>query len=554
MVSRHSILSEKGIFHHVLNARPERAQIEAETIAQAGRPGTITVSTNMAGRGTDIILGGNAELLTRSRLKFELFHCLFESLIMRTEDFEVLGSDEEKEDFFKKSEAFLNTQRMPFMAMGQVLPSLSEASKALTTRAEDVIERISTDVEFARFNVSRLYETLPDKPLIVDSLSDESIKYYAIFNDMRTNAIRLLDSACDYAEFILRNEGSAAILKQPELYFRSDPTTMGDSYVLESIKSAALMILLEYTHECLCQQQEAINNGGLAVIATQLHDSRRIDNQLKGRAGRQGDPGMSMVFTSLDDMLFKITSRGTMKVLDMIGYVEYPIESPLMRSSLSNLQADLEGSYRKNRKQTYEFDEVLDVHRRQLYRLRRRILQGDRSTIRNHAQRFMQLVIDDILLQCVDCDKTPDNWNLQGIVDMFNLTFIGLDLSHVLIRGKSKELIQDLAEDRWPDQRLQFHAFGIEAAAQSEARRIARLEEPLFKTGKHQISAELFRAFLHEYVILLYETRSDSVKKIVQSGEYADQKAFETYEKKVMLQALDDFWRVCYNKKKFANS
>lgn len=122
--------------------------------------------------------------------------------------------------------------------------------------------------------------------------------------------------------------------------------------------------------------------GGLHVIGTERHESRRIDNQLRGRAGRQGDPGSSRFFLSLEDNLLKIFGgERVAKLMDMFRVDEdMPIEHPLLSKSLENAQRKVEVYYFDLRKQVFEYDEVLNNQRRAIYSERRRILEGEPQT------------------------------------------------------------------------------------------------------------------------------------------------------------------------------
>src|SRR5687768_6991733 len=257
-------LRKRGIPHTVLNAKPEFAEHEGEIIAEAGRPGAVTIATNMAGRGVDIKLGGNPEHLTRLELA-------------------KLGLKPGDPDFDER--------------FAQVLPSLE-------TRVERDRER-----------------------------------------------------------------------------------------VLEA--------------------------GGLYIVGTERHESRRIDNQLRGRSGRQGDPGESRFFLSAEDDLVRLFAGDRIyKILDRLGTVddegeEYPLEAKMLTRTVENAQKKVEEQNFLIRKRVLEYDDVLNEQRRIVYKYRREILEGrDMSDV---AQEELGGVIERIVAEYTPGDFMEE-WDLPGLV------------------------------------------------------------------------------------------------------------------------------------------
>ena len=270
-----SLLEEYGIPHNLLNAKPENLKREAEIIAQAGRKGAVTIATNMAGRGTDILLGGNVNYMARSTLK------LFLNAI-----------------FFNRT-------------------------------TEEILEP----------DLKNLYNFLSLKIKNPHLSEDELSKYVSI--------------ACEKS-------------------FTNEPLII--------LFRAAYKILLEKYHkDILTEREEVIKLGGLHVIGTERHESRRIDNQLRGRSGRQGDPGSSRFFLSLEDNLLRIFGGDRIgKLMDSLKVDEdIPIESMLLSKSLESAQKKVEAYYYDARKQLFEYDEVLNYQRQAIYSERRRILESD---------------------------------------------------------------------------------------------------------------------------------------------------------------------------------
>jgi preprotein translocase subunit SecA len=292
-----SLLVEYGIPHNLLNAKPENIQREAEIIAQAGRKEAVTIATNMAGRGTDILLGGNAGYMATSAL-IQLHKADTETKIL-------IGSD----------------------------------SKLLTLHT------------FLRSQVSNI------------SITDEELN----------NKISI---ACDKS-------------------FIDDPfiITLRASYQL-----------LEEQYRVLIEKerQEVISLGGLHVIGTERHESRRIDNQLRGRAGRQGDPGSSRFFLSLEDNLFRIFGGDRISNMMETLRVEesVPIESSLLSKSLDSAQKKVEAYYYDARKQLFEYDEVLNYQRQAIYSERRRILGS--QNLKTWVLKYAETTIKDYVSQYVN--------------------------------------------------------------------------------------------------------------------------------------------------------
>jgi preprotein translocase subunit SecA len=286
-----SLLEEYGIPHNLLNAKPENLKREAEIIAQAGRKGAVTIATNMAGRGTDILLGGNVNYMARSTLKLLLDSIIFSKILHKT---------------------------------------------------------LETDLK-------NLHDFLRLK--IKDSFISE--------DDLNT----YLSIACE-------------------------KTFTNNSLVI--LFRAAYKILIEkYNKDIIREREEVIKLGGLHVIGTERHESRRIDNQLRGRSGRQGDPGSSRFFLSLEDNLLRIFGGNRIgKLMDSLKVDDdIPIESILLSKSLESAQKKVEAYYYDARKQLFEYDEVLNYQRQAIYFERRRILESD--NLRNWIVQYAETTVLD---------------------------------------------------------------------------------------------------------------------------------------------------------------
>ncbi len=255
------MLTKMQIPHKLLNAKPENVLREAEIISQAGKKSAITISTNMAGRGTDIILGGDP-----------------------------------KKDTYLLLENYLLENR-----------NCTE----IETLNNDEIQFLKRFSKYDKKNIKRK---------IQESLSEKN----AILTTIYTKLIKKL------------------------------------------------------TDKAKKEKQEILELGGLYVIGTERHESRRIDNQLRGRAGRQGDKGSSRFFLSIQDNLFRIF--GGDKIENLITKLniddDKPIESMLLTKSLNSAQKKVETYFYDIRKQLYEYDEVINNQRRAIYNERKRILNS----------------------------------------------------------------------------------------------------------------------------------------------------------------------------------
>jgi preprotein translocase subunit SecA len=260
------LLSRNGVKHNVLNAKFHEK--EAEIVAQAGRKGAVTIATNMAGRGTDILLGGNPDFL-------------FKQVLYREEN-------------------------------------------------------------------------LPEE-------------------------------------------------KKLEIY--------------EEIRA-----------DCEKDRQEVIAAGGLHILGTERHESRRIDNQLRGRAGRQGDPGSSRFYLSLEDDLMRIfASERVSQLMLKLGMEEgVPIEHSMVTRAIANAQKKVEAHNFEIRKQLLEYDDVMNKQREVIYQHRRAVLAG--HNLKEHVQDMMTEMVDSALAIYCPAEQYPEEWDVKGLVEMMQGQF-GLDIT-----------------------------------------------------------------------------------------------------------------------------
>ncbi len=290
------ILQRKGVRHVVLNAKQHEK--EAEYVAQAGRMGMVTIATNMAGRGTDILLGGNADFMTRKQMVDQ-----------------------------KKARAIS-------VAEGAINPSAPKG--------------------FLRF-------------------------YY---------------------------QGQEFEVSQ------------GDWAEINSVHAASA----KDEHDAV------IGVGGLFILGTERHESRRIDNQLRGRAGRQGDPGASRFYLSLEDDLMRIFAKQWVSVLlEKLGMEEgVPIESRMISKRIEGAQKAVESQNFESRKHLLEYDDVMNKQREAVYALRRQLLEGveQRELI---LEDYVGGILSGVLDEFAGEKVRPDQWNLKGLegklIDHFGMSF-----------------------------------------------------------------------------------------------------------------------------------
>jgi preprotein translocase subunit SecA len=297
-----AILQRQGVRHVVLNAKFHER--EAEIVAQAGKPGTVTIATNMAGRGTDILLGGNPDFMTRQEL-------------------------------VKKAKA-----RALSVGEGKINPMAPAG--------------------FLRF-------------------------YY--------QGQEFEASETDWAEV---NKGYAA--------------------------------------EAEKEHAEVVDLGGLFILGTERHESRRIDNQLRGRAGRQGDPGASRFFLSLEDDLMRIFAKQWVStLLERLGMEEgVPIESRMISKRIEGAQKAVESQNFESRKHILEYDDVMNKQREAVYGLRRQLLEGveQRELI---LEDYVGGILSSALDEFAPENKHADQWNLKGLEEKIYGQF-GLNLTQAGIK------------------------------------------------------------------------------------------------------------------------
>lgn len=348
-----ALLAERGVPHNLLNARPENVERESEIIAQAGRKGAVTIATNMAGRGTDIILGGNADYMARLKLRE-----YFMPKIVMPED----------EEAFTPVSVPGTGGRAPAQgfAPGKKVKTWKVSPQIFPTQlAKETEQKLKEAVNFAVKNYGE--RSLPE----------------------------------------LEAEDRIAVAAEKA------PT---DDQVIQKLRDVYKAIREEYETFTSSEHQEVVKLGGLHVIGTERHESRRIDNQLRGRAGRQGDPGSTKFFLSLGDNLLRIFGGDRVAGLMNAFRVEedMPIESNMLTRSLEGAQKKVETFYYDTRKQVFEYDEVMNNQRRAIYAERRRVLEG--QDLKKQVIEYAEKTMDDIVDAYVNPELPQEEWDLSSLV------------------------------------------------------------------------------------------------------------------------------------------
>ncbi len=215
---------------------------------------------------------------------------------------------------------------------------------------------------------------------------------------------------------------------------------------------AALME--KYEALCAKEKQQVLEAGGLHILGTERHESRRIDNQLRGRSGRQGDPGSSRFFLSLEDDLMRIfASDWVRKMMDRLGMEEdIPIESRMVSKSIERAQKQVEGRNFEIRKHLLEYDDVMNKQRVAVYKLRRQILEGAEG--RNYILRVIDAVVGSLIDEFCPEEADPEDWDRTALTREYR-TYFGLTVDQIGVdwetvnRPDLEEIIRKAAVDHY---------------------------------------------------------------------------------------------------------
>jgi preprotein translocase subunit SecA len=208
-------------------------------------------------------------------------------------------------------------------------------------------------------------------------------------------------------------------------------------------------LLAHYTERCAAERIEVLAAGGLFIVGTERHESRRVDNQLRGRSGRQGDPGASRFYLSLEDDLLRIFGTDKVTVwMERMGLEDdEPIEHRWITRAVENAQRKVEGHNFNIRKNLLEYDDVMNYQRKGVYEIRRRALSGEsiREMVREAADNVVQDVMDDFVGEGL----RPEHWNLKGLRENIHRVFdVTWEDSDDVLRDRSRaEIRQRISEE-----------------------------------------------------------------------------------------------------------
>ncbi len=499
------MLKKTGISHNVLNAVNHEA--EASIIAQAGRFGTVTIATNMAGRGTDILLGGNPEFLARSdmenewmsratKLPFEGSKRYEDALRELREKYE--EDTQRAEKHYREEGQTYEQQRSEALKVStNVHRSLQGLSPFRELRSE--YEEVSTteliDALHSQHNIPDRYmeiKTSLEKSILESGGADNSkarhgfeealtdlSNYLERWQDSdgeRQNLIEIVDEKrrtyeelLDQYEFsvaktILSAGEHAALVKEyDEARLAFDQAEISCEEVRGPYEEAIRVaqenyeskrqeyaqavdkiredlekapdtyrqrfgeVLEQYTKMSAEEKDKVIAAGGVHIIGTERHESRRIDNQLRGRAGRQGDPGSSRFFLSLEDDLMRIFgAERIQKIMTRLGMEEgVPIEHGLVTRAIENAQKKVEAHNFDIRKHLLEYDDVMNKQREVIYAQRKEVLGGE--NLKEEILAMADGLAQATCKSCADSHLPAAEWDFKGLSEslfhQFNFRF-----------------------------------------------------------------------------------------------------------------------------------
>ena len=426
-----SLLAEQDVPHNLLNAKPENVERESEIVAQAGRAGAVTIATNMAGRGTDIILGGNSDYMARLKLR--------EVLLPRL----VRPDDGHRPPVpLQRSDAPAGFLEAPVVPASRVSGSLYPCT--LTDATDQLLASLARNLVMA-------------------------------WGDRALTLIELEERIATAAE--------------------KAPT---DDLQIQDLRVAISQVKAEYDAVVKQEESRVRDAGGLHVIGTERHESRRVDNQLRGRAGRQGDPGSTRFFLSLQDNLLRIFGGERVAGLMNAFRVEedMPIESGMLTRSLEGAQKKVETYYYDIRKQVFEYDEVMNNQRRAVYSERRRVLDG--RALKKQVIGYGERTMNEIVEAYVNPDLPPEEWDLEQLT------------------GKVKEFIY-LLEDLTPEQVQGLGMEELKAFLQEQLRNAYDIKEGQVEQQRPGLMREAERFFILQQIDTLWREHLQAMDALRES-------------------------------------
>ena len=554
------LLKRKKIKHNVLNAVNHEA--EANIIAQAGRLGAVTIATNMAGRGTDILLGGNPEFLARSEIEKKWVNKAsaartkkgaktaptpeksYEDRLeeIRTEYNAAIAQAQEKYEpawtpfeearnaalkrmaetyrpylhaTLQKAQAdYREAARVSVESVGSVGSGLNrpndstdptdflsaaqletysqarEAYESALSEYDKVVgpalnEEQQQEYEAARADfIAVLTEDGIGEGEVSERLSLTRGRYERWMEDYCRSIIQMAGLAlsengriqeeyeaarrtyeenqhayqeADRCYEEARTPYEAAIAEAERVYEQERKEHV---QVIEEVREQLEKtpdvysqdfkeVLEKYEKTCSEEREKVVAAGGVHILGTERHESRRIDNQLRGRAGRQGDPGSSRFFLSLEDGLLRIFgAERVQKIMDRLGMEEgEPIEAGLVTRAIENAQGRVEGHNFDIRKHLLEYDDVINKQREVIYEQRRGFLAGE--NLKGQVLEIVEEMSEENVLNYADKGIDPMEWDWKGLDDtVFRQFNMRLGLSEEQQEELATEELRDLVRDR----------------------------------------------------------------------------------------------------------
>jgi len=250
-------------------------------------------------------------------------------------------------------------------------------------------------------------------------------------------------SSLDAAERILENELTELEVEE-RLSLACEKAPITDD-VLLGLRKTYNRIAAEFKEIADLEKAEVVALGGLYVIGTERHESRRIDNQLRGRGARQGDPGATRFFLSLNDSIFRIFGGDQIKkMMNMMSFTssdDTPLESGLLSQSLEEAQKKVENYFYSVRKNVFDYDDVMDTQRQIVYTLRRRALLDTDESLLETMREFSDRNMEDFVNGHVNPQKDIKEWNLDKLAENVGL-FCEL-LKETITEDKLKKIAED---------------------------------------------------------------------------------------------------------------
>ena len=521
------MLKKKGVRHNVLNAVNHEA--EASIIAQAGRYGTVTIATNMAGRGTDILLGGNPEFLARSDMENEWISRAsslplqgvkryedglrelkekYEEEIRRADDryrkegetyeqqraealkqstelqkslwalspFRKIHQDYEEVSSTEWIDAMHELRSIPeryLKVKDQLETSVMETADALDPQARQDFEEALKNFKSL---IARWQQADGRRGELMEVLDETRRNYEQQLADYEFVLTKAVLAKGDHAQIVREYEEARRAFEEAEAHCervrvpyeeavrqaQRDYETKRQEFVRavedireqlekapEEYRQRYEEILAGYQKTCAEEREKVLAAGGLHIMGTERHESRRIDNQLRGRSGRQGDPGSSRFYLSLEDDLMRIFGADRIQgIMTRLGMEEgVPIEHRLVTRAIENAQKKVEAHNFDIRKHLLEYDDVMNKQREVIYHQRKEILKGE--NLKEQVVEMAEQLAEEKVSACADKNLSPAEWDMNSLNESLHHQFnLRLQISPEEQEDLTPERLQEIALDQ----------------------------------------------------------------------------------------------------------